>query len=103
MSKALPRDDQAQAHHVLMSKPLNAFKEEDLSYGLLNALFWHHDLNGDAQLKVGQVIVHKRINRFKHSATHSQDYTVSFSWTSSNGTIKEVSREDITGIVSSCP
>lgn len=77
---------------ALMSKPLKNIKEEELTFDLLNALFWKHDLSGHSQLKVGQVVVTKRINRFKDNAVHSPDYAVTFSWVSANGDTKEVSR-----------
>ena len=92
MPNAYLHNDQAQAHHALMSKPLKDIKEEELTFGLLNALFWQHDLNGHSQLKVGQVIVNKRINRFKDNAVDSPDYAVTFSWVSANGKTEEVSR-----------
>ena len=86
-------EDQRNAQSALMAKPLDSFREEDFSFPLLNALFWKHDLKGDAQLTVGGLLIQKSVTRHKSNSGKSQDYEVTFSWQSSQGETVHLRRE----------
>jgi hypothetical protein len=86
-------EEQRNAQSALMTKPLDSFKEEDFSFSLLNALFWKHDLKGDAQLMVGGLLIQKSVIRHKSNSGKSQDYEVTFSWKSSQGETVQLRRE----------
>ena len=83
-----------QQAHALLTKNLRDFREEELSFDLLHALFWHHQKNGDAQLQIGELMVNKRIHRHRNSGNDHRDYEVSFSWVSGSGETRIVRQSD---------
>jgi len=85
-----------QQAHALLTKNLRDFREEELSFDLLHALFWHHQKNGDAQLQIGEIMVNKRIHRNRNSANGHCDYEVIFSWISASGETRIARQSDLT-------
>jgi len=66
--------------------------ESALTFGLLNDLFFHHGCKGNSEMSVGGLLVEKSVSRYTSNSGKSQDWRVTFTWRSSGGGLRELTK-----------
>ena len=83
-----------EAYRNLVKNPANV-TESQFSYRLLNDIFITHRGFGEGELEIGGIKVRKDLIRYTSNSGKSADWTVSYSWTSADGTLAELTKESV--------
>lgn len=69
--------------------------EEELDYGLLDDLFWHHGLQGSSSMVVGGIEVQKEVIPYRSNSGRNTDFAVTFRWIGLDGTPRSVEKRSM--------
>lgn len=74
-------------------KDLSAFREDEFSASLFNALFWEHAyVQGLRELTIGGIVIGKLLESSKSNSGKTRYWRATYVWTGSDGVEREVSQ-----------
>jgi hypothetical protein len=72
---------------------LQLIHESEFTYQLISDIFWKHLNKGAGGLYIGGILVTKNLVRYASNSGKSQDFSVSYSWVSSLGEHKRLTKD----------